>query len=80
LSKGGRCLAELIAAQKINGDDAFTVYGIVTDGKLWEFGKLCGDIFTKNAESFTVDDLARLFGVLNHVFQAVCADDAPACV
>src|SRR5262245_36615949 len=31
----GQCLAELVAAQKINGDGRRTVFGIVTDGKLW---------------------------------------------
>jgi len=67
----GECLAELVAAQKINGDAGFAVQGIVTDGKLWEFGKLAGNTFVKNIEGFTVDHLARLFGVLNFVFQSV---------
>lgn len=66
----GQCLAELIAAQKLNGDARLVVYGIVTDGKLWEFGKLREDVFTKNTESYTVDHLARLFGALNYIFQA----------
>ena len=66
----GQCLAELVAAQKINQDETFTVYGIVTDGKLWEFGKLRSLTFVKNSESYTVDHLARLFGGLNFIFQA----------
>ncbi|MGH9841339.1 MAG: hypothetical protein ACREEM_21505, partial [Blastocatellia bacterium] len=66
----GQCLAELIAAQKLNGDARLVVYGIVTDGKLWEFGKLREEVFTKNTESYTVDHLARLFGALNYIFQA----------
>ena len=41
----GQCLAELVAAQKINGDTGLSVHGIVTDGKLWEFGKLTEDLF-----------------------------------
>ena len=67
----GQCLVELVAAQKINGEASLAVYGIVTDGKLWEFGKLLGDTFTKNTEGFTVDNLARLFGVLNFIFQSI---------
>lgn len=67
----GQCLAELIAAQKINGNTSQTVFGIVTDGKLWEFGKLTEDVFTKNIEGYTVDNLSRLFGALNFVFQVV---------
>jgi hypothetical protein len=82
----GQCLAELIAAQKINqtsgqaaGKDAgFAVHGIVTDGKLWEFGKLREDVFTKNIESFTVDHLARLFGGLDYVFRSVSGIASPA--
>ena len=65
----GQCLAELVAAQKINEDENLAVYGIVTDGKLWEFGRLIGTTFSKNTESFTVDHLARLFGALNLIFQ-----------
>ncbi len=67
----GQCLAELVAAQKINDNVADAVYGIVTDGKLWEFGKLQGDIFTKNIEGVTVDQLARLFGALSFIFEAI---------
>ena len=67
----GQCLAELIAAQKINLNDRFAVYGIVTDGKLWEFGKLVENTFTKNIESYTVDHLPKLFGVLNFIFRAI---------
>lgn len=66
----GQCLAELVAAQKLNGDPQRPVYGIVTDGKLWEFGRLQADRFTKNSESFTVDQLARLFGALHFIFQS----------
>ena len=65
----GQCLAELIAAQKLNGDSQQTVQGIVTDGKFWEFGKLEGAVFTKNKEPYTVEHLAQLFGALNVVFQ-----------
>jgi hypothetical protein len=51
----GQCLAELVAAQKINDDAARPVYGLVTDGNLWQFGKLAQDVFIRNTENFTVD-------------------------
>lgn len=70
----GQCLAELVAAQKLNNAPEFAVYGIVTDGKLWEMGKLVNAIFTKNVESYTVDHLAYLFGALHFVFSAPLAD------
>jgi nicotinic acid phosphoribosyltransferase len=66
----GQCLAELIAAQKLNRNTRLTVHGIVTDGRVWDFGKLREDVFTKNAELYTVDHLASLFGALHAVFQA----------
>lgn len=65
----GQCLAELVAAQKINDDAALPVYGIVTDGIWWQFGRLVGDAFTQNRTGFSVDNLSGLFGVLNTVFE-----------
>ena len=67
----GQCLAELVAAQKINDDSDFPVYGIVTDGKLWEFGQLVGDTFIQNRTNFTIDNLPILFGAMNSVFKAI---------
>ena len=67
----GQCLAELVAAQKINDDSDFPVYGVVTDGKLWEFGQLVGDTFIQNRTNFTIDNLPTLFGAMNAVFKAI---------
>lgn len=60
----GQCLAELVASQKINDNSQRAVYGIVTDGNLWQFGRLIADTFTKNSENFTIDKLPRLYGAL----------------
>jgi len=60
----GQCLAELVASQKINKNDQKAVYGIVTDGNLWQFGRLRADLFTKNEQNYTVDDIERLYGAL----------------
>ena len=62
-----QCLAELVAAQKLNQDDSIRLFGIVTDGKYWEFGKLEKNRFTKNMESFAVDQLPELFGALDFI-------------
>ncbi len=72
----GQCLAELIAAQKINAQNieehaAFPVYGIVTDGTTWQFGRLVDDSFTRNITPFGLGDLPRLFGAIDAVFKAV---------
>ena len=67
----GQCLAELVAAQKINGDETFPVIGIVTDGESWQFGKLENSVFTKNLLSYPLGDLPRLFGALHYVFRTM---------
>jgi len=67
----GQCLAEMIASQKINDDIESAVYGVVTDGNLWQFGKLEKDSFSKNKENFTVDKLIQLYGALDYMVQAV---------
>jgi hypothetical protein len=66
----GQCLAELVAAQKINDDPDFPVYGIVTDGIWWQFGYLIGDAFTQNRTNFSIDHLPDLFGAIDAVFKA----------
>ena len=72
----GQCLAELVAAQKINEKNMdssadFPVYGIVTDGTLWQFGHLIGDTFTQNRTDFVLANLPMLFGAVDSVFKAV---------
>ena len=66
----GQCLAELVAAQKINDDPDTPVYGIVSDGERWQFGKLTGDAFTRHKTSFSIDDIPTLFGAINAIFKA----------
>lgn len=39
-------------------------------GKLWEFGQLVGDAFTRNTTSVTMDNLPVLFGAIDAVFKA----------
>ena len=66
----GQCLAELVAAQKINDNLHFPVYGIVSDGERWQFGKLVSDAFTQHRTSFSIDNLPALFGAIDTVFKA----------
>ena len=66
----GQCLAELVAAQKINDDTALPVHGIVTDGILWQFGRLVEDFFTRNRTNFSLENLPVLFGAVDSVFKA----------
>ena len=73
----GQCLAELVAAQKINDNLHQPIHGIVTDGELWKFGKLAGNTFISNLEGYTVADLAELFGAIHFIFQAISQYRSP---
>jgi hypothetical protein len=64
-----QCMAEMIAAQKLNENAEQEVFGIASNGEVWQFGKLKGPIFTKNKQSFLIDDLNRLFAAINYVFR-----------
>ena len=64
----GQCLAELIAAQKVNDDPNSHLFGIVSNGKVWEFGLLHGTEFTKNVKYYVLEDLQLLMDVLNFIF------------
>lgn len=66
----GQCLAELVAAQKLNEAPQRAVYGIVTDGNLWQFSKLLEDELIKDVENFTIDNLSALYGALDFVLEA----------
>jgi len=63
----GQCLAELLAAQKINKNEAMPVYGIVTDGEFWQFGQLQYDLFTKNETAYAISDLKKISGALGYL-------------
>ena len=45
------------------------VFGIVSNGKVWQFGKLNLDIFTRNKIFYTIQDLDKLFAALNYIFK-----------
>lgn len=65
----GQCLAQMIAVQRINDDFVTDIFGIVSNGKVWHFGKLNADIFTRNKSLYLIQDLDQLFAVVNYVFQ-----------
>ncbi|HAG84122.1 MAG TPA: hypothetical protein DCL61_23950 [Cyanobacteria bacterium UBA12227] len=65
----GQCLAEMIAVQRINEEPEQSIFGIVSNGVMWQFGKLIEDTFTQNKLFYTIQELERLFGAVNYVFQ-----------
>lgn len=67
----GQCLAELVAAQKINGEATRSVYGIVTDGNLWQFARLTENELVRDPENFTIDQITHLSSALDFLMNLV---------
>ncbi len=69
----GQCLAEMVAAQRLNGEladkSAIAIFGIVSNGINWEFGKLEGNRFTHHPAPYSIFELKSLFAVVNYLFQ-----------
>jgi hypothetical protein len=64
----GQCLAAMLAAQCLNQAPGLTVHGVVSNGRVWEFGKLQASLFTQDGRLFTLDDVEQLFGALHFIF------------
>lgn len=64
-----QCLAEMIAAQRLNGEYQIIIFGIVSNGVTWQFGKLEGEQFTRNSTYYTIQDLDKLFRAVNFIFK-----------
>jgi hypothetical protein len=64
-----QCLAEMIAAQRLDDELNLTILGIVSNGTTWEFGKLEGQIFTRHINVYMIQELDKLFAAVNYVFQ-----------
>jgi hypothetical protein len=62
-----QCIAQMIACQKLNEKENVTVFGIVTTGKSWEFGKLEGNNVTKHTRSYSIEYLQDLMNVLDYI-------------
>jgi hypothetical protein len=65
----GQCLAEMIAAQRLNPIPEQIIFGIVSNGKNWEFGRLQMNIFTRNQQALTIWNLEDLCAVVNNIFR-----------
>ncbi|MBO3459928.1 hypothetical protein G7B40_040075 [Aetokthonos hydrillicola Thurmond2011] len=65
----GQCLAEMLAVQLINNNLEQDVFGIVSNGKIWQFGKLNSNVFYRNKNLYLIQDLDKLFAAVNYIFQ-----------
>jgi hypothetical protein len=64
-----QCLAEMIAAQRLNENPEQEVFGIVSNGDRWQLGKLKSNVFTRNQTFYTIQELDKLFAAIDYVFQ-----------
>ncbi len=65
----GQTAAEMVAAQIANKNKEVPIYGLVTNGKSWEFGKLIGNKFIIEEKTLSVtDDLQKVLNILNWFF------------
>jgi hypothetical protein len=64
-----QCMAEMIAAQRLNEKSEQEVFGIVSNGDRWQLGKLKSNVFTRNQTFYTIQELDKLFAAINYVFQ-----------
>ena len=69
----GQCLAEMIAAQRLNEPSELIVFGITSNGDRWQFGKLENTLFALNSTFYTIQELDKLFAAVNNVFQQCAA-------
>jgi hypothetical protein len=78
ISRRARFNASRAACRDNNARDGYNteVYGIVSNGQVWVFYRLTRtpEVFVSGA--FTMNDLPKLLGALDHVI-AACAENIP---
>jgi hypothetical protein len=65
----GQCLAAMQVAQTLNGPPMRVVYGGVSDGFVWRFGKLQRQTFSRHSQPYDLSRLDELVAVLNGLFE-----------
>ncbi len=65
----GQCCIEMYTIRKINNNEDLEVFGIVTNGDVWEFGKLTKDSFIQYNPEFFITKIDDLFSALATIFE-----------
>ena len=66
------CIAEMIAAQKLNYQEHQTstpIFGIISNGVIWEFAMIRENHFTKEVRIYTIQDLQLLLSAIAYMFE-----------
>jgi hypothetical protein len=64
-----QCVLEMLAIQELIKDSDFPVFGIVTTGEFWQFGKLEGNVMTQFKGNFSINDVDEVISALATVFE-----------
>jgi hypothetical protein len=70
-----QCLLEMYTIQKINNNPTIPVFGIVSNGDNWQFGKLEDTQFTENTNYAFLQEMDNLFSILVFFFE-ICNQNA----
>lgn len=62
-----QCALEMYTIQKINQNDVIPIFGIVSNGDNWEFGKLVGAEFSKHSKPLFLYELDELYAGLRFI-------------
>lgn len=68
-ARWAQCLAEMIAAQRLNETPEQQVFRIVFNGGFWQFDKLKNSVFTQNKTFYSIQELELLFAATNYIFK-----------
>ncbi|MCW6036482.1 hypothetical protein K4A83_09405 [Spirulina subsalsa FACHB-351] len=64
------CLNKLVKVQRISqGEWTRTLFGIVSDGEIWQFSQLKGDLFIREPKNYKTAELSQLLAVMFHLFE-----------
>jgi len=64
----GQCIAEMIAAHRLNAELNLTVFGIVSNGNFWQLGKLEENVLTRNTTFYSIQEIDKLTAAVNYIF------------
>jgi hypothetical protein len=59
-----QCSLEMLAITKINNNENLAIYGLVSNGEIWEIAKLEKQNFVFYNKRFVIEELDDLFNVL----------------
>lgn len=65
-----QCALEMIAIQKINDNPHFEIYGLVSNGEIWEIAKFQHQKFTFYNKRFVIENVDELFNVLVSILES----------